>query len=58
MAVLHKKVDAMLLESDGIWVRFGYALNDLNLFNIQFVASGSSFVCSDLASHDDGGFLG
>jgi len=54
MAVLHKKVDPVLLESDGIGVRFGYALNDLYVLDIQLEAAGCPLVGSNLTRNDDG----
>src|ERR1700690_356296 len=58
MAVLHQKIDAMLFGSDGIRSRFGHALHDFHVRDIEFVAARSALVGANLAFDDDAGFLG
>ena len=58
MAMLHEEVDAVLLESDGVGVGLGDALDDLEVFNVELVAAGGALVGADFAGDDDAGFLG
>ena len=58
MAVLHEEVDAVLLEGDGVGVGLGDALDDLQVFDVEFEAAGSALVGADLAGDDDAGLLG
>jgi hypothetical protein len=58
MAMLHEEVDAVLLGGDGVGVGFGDALDDLEAFNVELVASRRALVGADFAGVDDAGFLG
>ena len=57
MAMLHEEVDAMLLEGDGVGVGLGNALDDLDVFDVEFEAAGGALVGADLAGDDDAGLL-
>jgi hypothetical protein len=57
MAVLHEEIDAMLLEGDGVGVGLGDALDDLEVFDIEFEAAGSALVGADFAGDDDARLL-
>src|SRR5208283_721191 len=41
----------------GIWSRLGYALHNLDVRDVQFIAAGGALIGADFAFDDDAGFL-
>ena len=58
VAVVHQKVGAMLLGRDRIRVAFRHALHHFQVLQVHLEAAGRALVGADLASDDNGGFLG
>jgi len=50
VAVIHQEIDSVFLGSDGIRPVFGYALQDMRAFDVEFVAAGRPLVGANLAS--------
>ena len=48
----------MLLGGDGVGVGLGNALDDLDVFDVEFKTTWSPLVGADFAGDDDGAFLG
>src|ERR1700730_70042 len=48
----------MFFGSDGVGSRFGHALHDLDIGDIEFIAAGGALIGADFAFDDDAGFLG
>ncbi len=57
MPVLHQEVDAVLLRSNRIRVRFRDPLHNLHLRYVELKAARGALVSSHLTFHDHAGFL-
>src|SRR5207248_6443671 len=54
----HEEIDAVLFQGDGEWGFFGDALEDFDVFHVEFVAGGCPRVGADFAGYGEGGFEG
>ncbi len=57
VAALHEEIDAVFFGRDGIRVGLRHALDDLDIFDIEFKAAGRAFVGAHFAGDDDAGLL-
>src|ERR1700687_650172 len=48
----------MFFGSDGVGSRFGHALHDLDVRDIEFIAAGGALIGANFAFDDDAGFPG
>lgn len=55
--MLHEKVNAVLLQADGVGIVFRYALDHLQILDINLVAAGRALVGADFARDDHAGLL-
>ncbi len=58
VAMIHQKLDAVILRGDGVGIGFRHALHHFQILHVHFVAAGGALVGADLAGDNDGGFLG
>ena len=57
MAMVHQKIDAVILGRDRIRIGFRHALHDVGAFHIQFISAGRALLGADLAANDQRRFL-
>src|SRR5581483_782342 len=58
VAVLHQKVNAVLLTGNRKWIVFRHALDYADIGDIHFVTTGSALVGPNFARNDHAGFIG
>ncbi len=58
MAMVHQKIDAVVLGRDRVGVRFGDALEDFGAFDVHLVTAGRARLGADFSANDQRRFLG